>query len=206
MPRTLLGRGWVDVPMVNNHEPVEPYGPGAAGEAVRAARATRRLTAVDGGRAWRRREGRVLAVLRLERFADEVPTGSGLVGGGLAAAHRTVWQEHGAACLEETWRARWIEREVVPGWIEARPLVPAARPDPRRMPDVSTDPAGPAAAVDWFRVEDHTGGGDVVTIYHHLSIWRSRSLATLSLRHDLGLDLEREAAAAAAAVHALLGA
>ncbi|QXC62495.1 hypothetical protein KSP35_06750 [Aquihabitans sp. G128] len=196
LPKGALGRGWVAVPMLNNVEEVEPHASGPAADALTAVRAERRLVALDGGRAWRRREGQVLAVLRLERFADDGATG--------ADAHRAVWQERGAEALEATWRANWADRDVVAGWIEARPVRPEARPDPLHV-FAAADPSGPAAAVDWFAVEDHTRGPDVVTLYQHLTVWRGRSLATLTVRHDLGLDLDREAAGAAAALHEVLG-
>ncbi|CAN5594222.1 hypothetical protein BH10ACT1_BH10ACT1_42410 [soil metagenome] len=198
MPRLVFGRGWHEVPMLNNVEPLEPHASVGAGAVLGEVRRQRVLTALDGGRAWRRREGKLLAVLRLERFADR--------GAGVAEAHRQLWQERGTACLEETWRANWADRDVAPGWIEARPVKPEERPDPLHVFSAAQPPAGPAAAIDWMSVEDHTGGPEVVVFYQHLSIWGPRTLATLTVRHDLGLDLDREVAAAAAAIHDLLGA
>ncbi len=182
LPRTLFGRGWTVVPMVNNTERLDPHGSGAASAPVVQARAERGLLALDGGRAWRRRGDQVLAVVRLERFADER---RGEVDP--AANHRQAWQQHGAASLAETWRTRWTEREVVPGWIEATGITPAH------------------PHLDWFRLEDHTGGAGDVTIYEHLSVWQGRSLAMVTVRHDVGVDLDREIEAAAESVHIVLG-
>jgi len=177
-----LGRGWRSFPMLNNVEQLDPYGDDDAGRALRAVREERGLTALDEGRAWRRRATRALLVARLEVFAAADH-----------AEHRAAWQAHGPAVLDATWRTRWRERDVAPGWIEARPL-PA--------PDRPTDELGDAdGAVDWLRVQDHTGRGDAVAIYHHVTVWAGPLVGVLTLRQSLGDDLDPAVARAAAVLH-----
>lgn len=169
-----LGRGWSDLSMLNNAELLDPYGPGDAADRLRSARQGRTLTGLDEGRAWRRRDGGVLLVVRVEAFADPDD-----------GSHRQVWQQDGARCLEETWRARWRERDVTPGWIEAR------------LRDAGDDDIEVTADIDWFQVEDHTGVTDEVVVYQHLTVWSGRTHAVLTLRHALGLDVDDVVAAAA---------
>lgn len=186
LDRRTLGRGWIDAPMVNNVELLDPLADDDAAAPIRAARAARGLVALDDGRAWRHRDGRGLVVVRVERYADATTDGT---------AHRAAWQAAGAAALEATWRARWRERDVAPGWIEARAVPPGERLGP------------PLAALDWFRVEDHTdpsGRGDVA-IFHHVTVWRDRAQVTLTVRHPLGEALEELAARAAGVAHERLG-
>lgn len=184
-----LGRGWRSAPMVNNVERLDPLGSDEASALVRAEREARRLTALDEGRAWRKRSQATLAVLRAETFAEVDDT-----------AHRTAWRTHGAAALGATWRERWLERDREPGWIEAVAVPPTERPDPLHA-FAEADPAeGAPRAVDWFRLEDHTGGGEV-TCYQHVTMWVGRGHLTLIVRHDLGDDLGPASAAAAAALH-----
>lgn len=175
-----LGRGWRSIPMINNVEQPDPFGPGPDADAVRAARAARVLTALDEGEAWRRRNDRILAVARVEVYgsADD-------------REHRAAWRAHGPACLDATWRQRWRDREVEPGWVEAR-----WQPDDDRP----RDDLGPSAdeAVDWLVVEDHTGTD--VAVYEHVTIWCGRLQFTLTVRHLLGVDLGDAIAFGAAAV------
>lgn len=185
-----LGRGWAPTAMPNNTERLDPLGEDEASAVVRTARRARRLTALDEGRAWRRRSGMVLAVLRTEVFADADD-----------ALHRSLWNEHGRASLGATWRQRWREREVEPGWIEARWVKAEERPDPLHVFSAAEPPPGVASAVDWARIEDHTGSGEEVTVYEHLTIWCGRAHATLTVRHGLGLDVDAEAAQAAVSVY-----
>jgi len=172
--RRSLGRGWLDTPMMNNVERLEHLGPGEASDRVRAARDARGWTALDEGRAWRRRNDGVLAVLRVEVFASADET-----------AHRETWQADAEAALDETWRARWRERDIEPGWVEATFRPPMDRPDPR---------------VDWIEIEDHTGSAeaDAVTAYQYVVAWLGRAQATLTIRHRLGLDLDPTVRAAVA--------
>lgn len=180
LERRVLGRGWVDAPMVNNEPRLDPHGDDDASAELRVERDRRRLTGLHEGRAWRRRrDARVLLVVRHEVFAAADD-----------GRHRALWQRRGPASLEATWRARWRERDVEPGWVEARAVEGADR--------------GPVDAddLDWFRVEDHTDlrGGIDVTVYEHLSVWAGRHLVTLTLRHPHELDVDEAAHAAAAAV------
>lgn len=192
-----FGRGWVAATMVNNAEALEPLGTDLASTEVSAGRIGRRLTALDDGRAWRRREGNVLAVLRVEVYADEnLDQGS--------EAHRAAWTARAEASLDATWRERWIERGVVPGWIEARWVGVSERPDPLHAFEAAMPPPGPAAAIDWLRVEDHTGDGSSVAVYEHLTVWAGRSQGTLTIRHEHMLNLDNEAASAASKLHASL--
>lgn len=147
--------------MLNNVEVFDPYeGIGSAGEIVRA-RAERGRTALVEVDAWRG-PARQVAVLRVEAFGDRDAD---------ATAHRAAWQRDGAACLTETWRRRWAEREVEAGWI-----------DVVRRDDVEADPH-----IDWFRVEDHTGLEDPadVKVYQHLTVWAGRGVAVVTVRHLL---------------------
>src|SRR4051794_25343786 len=93
--RSDLRRGWIPASMVNNIEQLDPYVDDADSAVLCAIRAERRLTALDEGQAWRRRSGGILAVLRVEVFADPDST-----------AHRDAWREHGARCLDAVWRQR----------------------------------------------------------------------------------------------------
>ncbi len=174
-----LGRWWRAVPMVNNAERLEPLGDDPASLAVRAARGNRQRTALDEGRAWRRGRAGPLAVLRLEAFADADE-----------GAHRAAWLAHGEAALDATWRARWVERERSPGWIEARWAESSGAGGGHQVPD----------AIDWLRIEDHTdpSGAGAVAVYEHLTIWAGRWQATLTVRH--GLDEEVAVAPAATAL------
>lgn len=175
-----LGSGWRRFPMLNNGERLDPYGPGEAADTIRAERVARRLTALDEGTAWRRGQTGALLVARYEMFAAS------------GADHRARWQELAPTVLDATWRERWRERDLTPGWIEARWLDDDDRP---------TEALGPAAtAVDWLRVEDHTGEGHGVTVYQHVTIWADRLVATLTMRHDLDVPLDPAVAVAARAV------
>lgn len=164
-----FGRGWIEVPMVANDERTDPFAGAEEAGRIRDERSWRRLTALDEGRAWRQRSVGSLAVLRTEAFAraDE-------------RTHRISWQEDAPAVLEALWRHRWHERDVVPGWVEAR------------AESSGTVSAEPGAAVDWFVIEDHTdpSGEGNVTMYQHVTIWAGRRHAVLVLRHPLGVDLD----------------
>lgn len=196
LDRRALGRGWIDAPMVNNEPRLDPHGTDPASAALRARREARRLTGFHEGRAWRRR-GRTpgLVVVRHEVFADADPGGR--------LAHRDEWTRRGAESLDATWRERWKERDVMPGWIEARPVArpPAGATEPGVGDDAAQQdaPAGGSSeglvaevafpeAVDWFRVEDHTDptGRGEVTLYQHLTVWGGRHLVTVTMRHPLG--------------------
>lgn len=175
-----LGRGWRTIPMVNNVERREPFAPCDATAIVQAARDARVLTALDEGEAWRRRNDPILAVARVEVFASADD-----------GDHRRAWQTHGPDCLDVTWRARWRERDVTPGWIEASWLPIADRPVEVFGPDVD-------AAVDWITVEDQTR--DEIEVYEYVAAWCGRLLFTLTVRHRLGIDLRDEIARACVAV------
>lgn len=182
--------------MVNNTEHRQPYGSDDASTELERLRQERRPTALDEGRAWRHRDTRALVVARIEIFAgtDE-------------AAHRAGWGRLGAESLEATWRERWRERDHHPGWIEAVPVDVGARPEPLHCA-AGAPPAGPAASIDWVRVEDHTdptGAGDVV-LYQHLTVWAGRAHAVLVARHDLGRNVNDALAPVAAALHERLSA
>lgn len=170
--------------MPNNRERLDPLGDDPDSAVVRQARSERRMTGLDEGRAWRQRTHGSLAVLRVEVFADPD-----------AGSHRRAWRDHAVASLEATWRARWRERELVPGWIEARWI------DPTTIPAGPSPPVG--EAVDWLRIEDHTdpSGAGRVMLYQHLMLWAGRTSATLTVRHDLGLDLDPTCAGAAIRLH-----
>ena len=174
LSRADLGKGWQSVEIPSNEERLDPYGDDPASDAIRVVRGTRTLTALDEGAAWRVRTAGVLAVARVEVFADADHQ-----------AHRAAWQEYGVACLDAVWRARWTERDRVPGWIEAR-----ARAD---RSDATTD---------WMTVEDQTGTAEsgTVSLYEHLTIWQGRAVCTFTVRHDLADDREPAAAAAAHAI------
>jgi hypothetical protein len=184
-----LGRGWQSVPMWNNAERLDPYGDDEHSAALRAERERRVLTALDEGSAWRRRSDRVLAVSRVETFAD-----------GDDRSHRAAWQAHATGCLDAVWRQRWRERDVDPGWIEARWKddgdIDAVRP---------ADDQGRAALgqIDWVTVEDQTTTAATGTVerYQHLTIWCGRALATVTIRHDDVVDLDDVAMAAALAAY-----
>ena len=156
--------------MLNNTEHADPFGPGEAADAVRSARARRRLTALDEGQAWRRRNDAILAVARVEVFADADQRN-----------HRATWQARAEDCLDATWRARWQERDVEPGWIEATWMRPDDRPR-EAFGDPEVD-----ESVDWLVVEDHTGPD--VAVYEHVTSWCGRLHHTLTVRHVLGVDL-----------------
>lgn len=198
-----FGRGWTEVAMPNNVERLDPLGEDPHSEAVRQARTARRLTALDEGRAFRQRTLGSLAVLRVEVFADADEQG-----------HRAAWRVHAEASLDATWRARWIERDQRPGWIETRWVDTTAPPDPFALDEAPATPsegrsARPAAeAIDWLRIEDHTdlGHRDQVMVYEHLTIWARRANATLTVRHDLDVDTQAVCATAAATVLARLAA
>ncbi|MBA3282272.1 MAG: hypothetical protein H0U29_08585 [Acidimicrobiia bacterium] len=171
-----FGRGWTDVAMPNNAEQLDPLGDDPDSEAVRHARAERRLTALDEGRAWRQRTVGSLAVVRLEVFADADEVG-----------HRAAWRDHAEASLGGTWRARWTERDLRPGWIEARWVEPDTRQEP---------------LIDWLRIEDHTDHTDAgrVTVYEHFTIWAGRPHVTLIVRHDLDVETNDVGVAVAATI------
>ena len=192
-----FGRGWLPTPMLNNGELLEPLGGDRASAEVSKARRARGLTALDEGVAWRRREGNVLAVLRVEVYADVGPDRGDV-------AHRTAWTARAEASLDATWRERWTDRGVIPGWIEARWVDPAERPEPIHVFDAATQPTGPASDIDWLRVEDHTGDRTSVAVYEYLTVWAGRTQGTLTIRHEHTLNLDAEAAAAASALHASL--
>lgn len=175
-----LGRGWRPIPMVNNVEHLDPFGPGEAADALRAARSDRVLTALDEGQAWRRRNDAILAVARVEVFAEVDDE-----------AHRAVWRELGTEVLDATWRQRWRDRDSQPGWIEASWQQIDDRPDELR--NTPTD-----ALVDWIVVEDHTGGS--VVAYEHVTVWCARLQLTLTVRHLLGVDLRDAVASACLAI------
>lgn len=176
--RDLVGRGWQTVPMPNNSERLDPYGEDGHSATLRAERDKRRLTALDEGAAWRQRRERVLIVPRVETFADADDR-----------SHRAAWRMLGPPCLDAVWRERWRERDVVPGWIEARwkheDEIAAVAP---------TDDEGQGALgqIDWITVEDHTTTAESGTIdrYQHVTVWCGRALATVTLRHDDALDLD----------------
>lgn len=180
--------------MFNNAEQMDPLGDDPASDAVRTVRVARRLTALDEGRAWRRREDGALLVLRTEWFATADD-----------GAHRAAWQDHGEASLDATWRRRWRERDVVPGWIEARFVGVGERTGPLHA--FAEAPPGPGASghVDWIRIEDHTdpGGAGSVTTYEHLTVWAGRAHVQLTLRHDLATSEEAVAVAAERAYEVL---
>ena len=195
--RTTLGKRWQSVEMPNNVERLDPLGDDPSSEVVRVARGDRRLTGLDEGRAFRQRKTLSLVVVRTEVFASADDED-----------HRRAWREHGAASLDATWRERWRERAIDPGWIEANWVPLAERPDPLHAfaeVDVVSDPA---AAVDWYRVEDHTDPSGQpagrVLVYEHLTVWAGRAHVTITARHDLGTGVDEAAASAAAAAFARL--
>ena len=106
--------------------------------------------------------------------------------------HRALWQDLGTACLDAVWRQRWRERDVQPGWIEAR-----WKADEDLDAVVPPDDEGRAAfgQVDWITVEDHTNTSASGTIdrYQHLTVWCGRGLITATIRHDDALDLDATA-------------
>lgn len=181
--------------MINNMERLDPLGSDAASDRIRTVRDARILRALDEGRAWRHRDGRGLMVVRAEAYAD--PNSS---------AHRAVWAEHGEAALSATWQQGWSDRGRTPGWIEARglPASTVAVMWDRAEGEGSAGSAGSvgSAALDWWRVEDHTdlSGGHQVTVYEHVMVWAGRGLATITVRHELGTDVDEPTARAAAQV------
>jgi len=181
--------------MVNNIERIDPFGDDPASVRVHGARRSRGLSALDEGQAWRHRDNEALVVVRHERFEEIDDT-----------EHRTTWRREAEEALEATWRSRWMEREVEPGWIEARWVGVDERPDRLHVLG-AVEPVGVAAAVDWVRVEDHTdpSGGRAVTMYEHLTVWVDRSQATVVVRHPVGLDLAQTTEQAAVHIHQLLG-
>jgi hypothetical protein len=161
-------KGWRPLIMLQNLERLDPWEGVEAASELSAARRDRRLTALDEGSAFRDRDN-ALVVLRVEVFAEQDD-----------AEHRARWQADAREVLLATWRARWREREVDPGWIEVR----AHEHDPIRDPDRDGD------AVDWYVVEDHTDPGATgdVAVHHHVTVWAGRALLTLTLRHSVGVD------------------
>lgn len=184
LPRKAFGRGWLEVPMINNAERLEPLA-GADAELVLAARTARGLVALDEGRAWRRRRDAVLAVLRVEVYEDADETD-----------HRAAWTATAEAALADTWRVRWRERDRQPGWVEATWVPPLDRPAGLGLDEAV------GARVDWLRVQDHTEAFelDAVTVYEHLVVWLGRAQASLTIRHLDGLDLDDAVAGAALAL------
>ncbi len=176
-----LGRGWQTVPMPNNAERLDPHGSDAHSDALRVERDKRRLTALDEGAAWRQRKERVLVVPRVEVFADADDRG-----------HRAVWRMLGPACLDAVWRERWREREVSPGWIEARWKADEEIAVIAVIASVDDEGTGALGQVDWITVEDHTTSAESGTIdrYEHITVWCGRALATVIVRHDDALDLD----------------
>ena len=173
-----LGRGWQTVPMPNNEERLDPHGDDAHSDALRAERDKRRLTALDEGAAWRQRKERVLIVPRVEVFAEADDR-----------AHRAAWRMLGPACLDAVWRERWRERDVAPGWIEAR-----WKPDDQidALDPAHDEGRGAREQIDWITVEDHTTTAESGTVdrYEHVTVWCGRGLATVVVRHDDALDLD----------------
>lgn len=192
--RRIFGPRWIDAPMVNNVERLRPYGSDEASSSIEEQRRSRRPTALDEGRAWRHRDTRALLVVRVEVFAEADDR-----------AHRAAWVHDGAASLDATWRERWRERDQTPGWIEAVAVGTGERPDPLHA-FAQAEPTGVAAAIDWFRVEDHTDltGARDVLLYEHLTVWAGRAHGVLVVRHDLGQSVDRAVAQAAAVFHARL--
>jgi hypothetical protein len=189
LERRDLPRGWQTVPMPNNAERLDPYGVDPGSVAVREARDRRVLTALDEGAAWRQRKERVLLVVRVEAFADPDDR-----------AHRAAWRTHGTDCLDAVWRERWKEREITPGWIEARWK---AEDDVGAVAPIDEEGRGALGQIDWITVEDQTGTNDtgVVARYEHLSVWCGRGLVTLTVRHDDALDLDAISMGAALAAY-----
>jgi hypothetical protein len=164
--RVGLPRKWKPTTMINNVEVLDPYeGIEAATELVRA-RAGRHRTALVEGDAWRG-PSRQIAVLRVEAFADRDVD---------HRPHRAAWAVEGPESLVETWRQRWVERDVEPGWIEVT-----------RRDDVVIDPR-----IDWLRIEDHTDLADptAVAVYQHLTLWAGRGVAVVTLRHRLDTPVD----------------
>jgi hypothetical protein len=161
-----LPRKWKPTTMINNAEVFDPYEGIGAADALVETRDRRGRTALVEGDAWRGPR-RQLAVLRVEAFADR---DAGL------ADHRAAWIRDGAPCLVETWKQRWTEREVEPGWIEAT-----------RREDVDVDPR-----IDWLRIEDHTNLADPtdVAVYQHLTLWAGRGVAVVTVRHLLDTPID----------------
>lgn len=193
-----LGRGWIDVPMVNNEARREPFGHDEASRMLEAARQRRRPTGLHEGRAFRHRDSGALCVVRCEVFADDGPAPGE---DDPVAAHRGAWSTLAEAALDATWRERWRERDRHPAWIEARWV---------QRPDDPVGPltAAPGATLDWLRIEDHTppvehahqGGPGEVTVYDYLTVWAGRRQVTVVIRHPLGLDLDDAVAGAARGV------
>lgn len=173
-----LARGWQTVPMPNNAERLDPHGDDEHSAAIRAARDHRVLTALDEGAAWRHRKERVLVVPRIEVFAD--PDDREL---------RAAWTEHGTACLDAVWRQRWRERDIEPGWIEARWK---ADDEIDAVAPVDDESRAALGQVDWITVEDqtHTAASGTIDRYEHVTVWCGRGLITATVRHDDALDLD----------------
>lgn len=184
-----LGRGWQSVPMPNNAERLDPHGSDDGSAILRAARKDRVLTALDEGAAWRHRKDRVLIVPRVEAFAS-----------GDDRAHRAAWTEHGTACLDAVWRERWRERDVVPGWIEARWKADDAIAE---VAPAGNETGAALGQIDWITVEDHTSTPTSGTVdrYEHLTIWCGRALATVTVRHDDAIDVDLVSAAVGLAAY-----
>jgi hypothetical protein len=122
--RVHLPRKWKPTTMINNVEVLDPYAGVSAAAGLVRARAERHRTALVEGDAWRG-PSRQITVLRVEAFADrEVDH----------RPHRAAWTLEGSASLVETWRQRWVERDVEPGWIEVT-----------RRDDASIDPRRPTS-------------------------------------------------------------
>ncbi len=174
-----LGRGWQTVPMPNNAERLDPYGDDAHSEALRAERDKRGLTALDEGAAWRQRKERVLVVPRVETFAEADDR-----------SHRAAWRMLGPACLDAVWRERWRERDVAPGWIEARWK---AAEEIVAVAPAGEEGVGALGQIDWITIEDHTTSAASSTVdrYQHVTVWCGRGLATVIVRHDDALDLDQ---------------
>lgn len=195
LDRRSLGSRWLDVPMLNNAERREPYGTDDASTELEQARIARTPTALDEGRAWRHRDTLTLVVARVEVYAAP------------GDDHRAAWQRLGVASLGATWRERWTERDQTPGWIEVVSVATGERPGALHAFTDAT-PSGAAAAVDWFRVEDHTdpsGTGDV-HLYQHLTLWSERAVVVLVARHDVGREIDDELNKVAAVALARLAA
>lgn len=184
-----LGRGWQTVPMWNNAERLDAHGDDDHSAAVRAARLARVLTALDEGAAFRQRRDKVLAVVRVEIFADADDR-----------VHRAAWTDHGLGCLDAVWRQRWRERGVTPGWIESRwktdQAISAVAP-------ADDDASAAVAQFDWITVEDQTATAQTQAVerYEHLTVWCGRATATITVRHDDVLDLDGVTMAAGLAAY-----
>ncbi len=165
MSRRDFPKAWRNRPLMNNVESIDPFAEVPEGQALAAAAYARRRTALDDAVAVAGPDLR-LAVLRIEVFADADD-----------AAHRACWQDQGPRALVALYRQRWKERDVSPGWIEAR------------WPSFDWDLE---PRVDWLRLEDHTDRRHEAGVfyYDHVWLWVGRALAGLTIRYAPGFDAE----------------